>query len=118
MTYRVVEKRLDWTGALHVCESLNGTLASVKDPFQQAYLTLLINSLHRPAWISLYNYGVGRETLIVFSQTESDRSEPHQAVFNSLCALRGGASPGWARKMFRTQTGRMESPISWLDAVT
>ncbi|KAG7505964.1 hypothetical protein JOB18_044116 [Solea senegalensis] len=57
VTYRVVEKRLDWTGALHVCNSLNGTLARVKDPFQQAYLTLLINSLRRPAWISLYNFG-------------------------------------------------------------
>ncbi|XP_041812441.1 C-type mannose receptor 2 [Chelmon rostratus] len=57
VTYRVVEKRLDWTGALHLCESLNGTLATVKDPYQQAYLTLLINSLRRPAWISLYNYG-------------------------------------------------------------
>ncbi|KAM4597994.1 C-type mannose receptor 2 [Polymixia lowei] len=57
VTYRVVQKSLDWTGALHVCESLNGTLATVKDPYQQAYLTLLINSLHRPAWIGLYNYG-------------------------------------------------------------
>ncbi|XP_053299336.1 C-type mannose receptor 2 [Pleuronectes platessa] len=57
VTYRVVEKRLDWTGALHLCESLNGTLATVKDPYQQAYLTLLINRLHRPAWVALYNYG-------------------------------------------------------------
>lgn len=58
VTYRVVEKRLDWTGALHICESLNGTLATVKDPYQQGYLTLLINSLRRPAWIGLYGYGV------------------------------------------------------------
>ncbi|XP_073350698.1 C-type mannose receptor 2 [Pagrus major] len=57
VTYRVVEKRLDWTGALHICESLNGTLATVKDPYQQGYLTLLINSLRRPAWIALYGYG-------------------------------------------------------------
>ncbi|KAK2893561.1 C-type mannose receptor 2 [Channa argus] len=57
VTYRVVEKRLDWTGALHLCESLNGTLATVKDPYQQSYLTMLINSLRRPAWIALYNYG-------------------------------------------------------------
>ncbi|MEQ2181877.1 hypothetical protein GOODEAATRI_016134 [Goodea atripinnis] len=58
VTYRVVQKRLDWTGALYLCESLNGTLAVVKDPYQQAYLMLLINSLRQPAWISLYNYGV------------------------------------------------------------
>ena len=58
VTYRVVEKSLDWTDALHVCESLNGTLATVTDPYQQAYLTLLINSLRLPAWIALYNSGV------------------------------------------------------------
>uniref|UniRef100_A0A8C8MBM7 Mannose receptor, C type 2 n=1 Tax=Oncorhynchus tshawytscha TaxID=74940 RepID=A0A8C8MBM7_ONCTS len=63
-------KRLDWMGALHVCESLNGTLASVRDPYQQAYLTLLMNNLHLPAWIGLYNYGgrsfswLGEEDLI------------------------------------------------------
>ncbi|XP_017284979.1 C-type mannose receptor 2 [Kryptolebias marmoratus] len=57
LTYRVVKKRLDWTGALYLCESLNGTLATVMDPFQQAYLSLLINSLRQPAWIALYNYG-------------------------------------------------------------
>lgn len=68
VTYRVVEKRLDWTGALHLCESLNGSLASVRNPFDQADLTLLINSLHRPAWISLYNYGVS-STLFAATQT-------------------------------------------------
>uniref|UniRef100_A0A8C5EQ58 Mannose receptor, C type 2 n=1 Tax=Gouania willdenowi TaxID=441366 RepID=A0A8C5EQ58_GOUWI len=57
VTYKVVKKRLDWTGALHLCESVNGTLATVKDPYQQGYLTLLINSLRQPAWIALYNYG-------------------------------------------------------------
>ncbi|XP_036003691.1 C-type mannose receptor 2 isoform X1 [Fundulus heteroclitus] len=57
VTYRVVQKRLDWTGALYLCESLNGTLAAVRDPYQQAYLTLLINSLRQPAWISLFNHG-------------------------------------------------------------
>ncbi|KAL0992746.1 hypothetical protein UPYG_G00097860 [Umbra pygmaea] len=57
VSYRVVKKRLDWTGALHVCESLNGTLASVRDPYQQAYLTLLMTSLRLPAWIALYSSG-------------------------------------------------------------
>ncbi|XP_029997567.1 C-type mannose receptor 2 [Sphaeramia orbicularis] len=62
VTYRVVQKNLDWTGALHVCESLNGTLATVKDAYQQGYLTLLMNSLRQPAWIGLYNYGGRRFT--------------------------------------------------------
>ncbi|XP_068509437.1 C-type mannose receptor 2 isoform X1 [Syngnathus scovelli] len=56
ITYQVVQKRLDWTGALHLCNALNGTLAAPKNPVQQAYLTLLINSLRQPAWIALYNY--------------------------------------------------------------
>lgn len=62
MTYRVVEKRLDWTGALHLCESVNGTLARVRSPHEQAYLTLLIHALRRPAWIALYSYGVSSLT--------------------------------------------------------
>ncbi|KAM6957627.1 C-type mannose receptor 2 [Aplochiton taeniatus] len=57
VTYRMVKQRLDWTGSLHVCESLNGTLATVRDPYQQAYLTLLANKLHLSAWIALYSLG-------------------------------------------------------------
>lgn len=71
-TYRVVEKRLDWTGALHLCESLNGTLATVEDPYQQAYLTLLMNSLRRPAWIALYNYGVSLSTHSLWDRNSCD----------------------------------------------
>lgn len=67
-TYRVVQKRLDWKGALHLCESLNGTLASVRDPYQQAYLTLLMSSLRQSAWIALFNYGVRRPQLFFFSR--------------------------------------------------
>ncbi|KAM9393770.1 C-type mannose receptor 2 [Pholidichthys leucotaenia] len=57
VTYRVVEKRLDWFDALHLCGSLNGTLAVVSDPYRQGHLTLLINGLHKPAWTGLYSYG-------------------------------------------------------------
>ncbi|XP_017310429.1 C-type mannose receptor 2 isoform X1 [Ictalurus punctatus] len=55
--YRVLQSRLDWEGALHVCESVNGSLASVQDPQQQAYLTLLLNVLRKPAWIALHSDG-------------------------------------------------------------
>lgn len=81
LTYRVVEKSLDWTGALHVCESVNGTLAVVRDPYQQAYLTLLVHSLRLPAWIALYNYGgrsftwLGEEEL---TYTDWREGEPNQ----------------------------------------
>lgn len=72
VTYRVVEKRLDWTGALDLCESLNGTLATVKDPFQQAYLTLLINNLRQPAWIAVYNYGVSLLSDSMFARAQGN----------------------------------------------
>uniref|UniRef100_A0AAY4B801 Mannose receptor, C type 2 n=1 Tax=Denticeps clupeoides TaxID=299321 RepID=A0AAY4B801_9TELE len=55
MSYRLLQKRLDWEGALQVCESLNGTLAVIRDPRQQAYLTLLLHTLRKPAWIGLQN---------------------------------------------------------------
>nr|XP_055050355.1 C-type mannose receptor 2 isoform X2 [Misgurnus anguillicaudatus] len=51
--YKVLQKPLDWHAALQVCESFNGTLASVRDPRQHAYLTLLPS----PAWIALHNEG-------------------------------------------------------------
>ncbi|XP_058267807.1 C-type mannose receptor 2 [Hemibagrus wyckioides] len=55
--YRLLQARLDWEGAVHVCESVNGSLASVRDPQQQAYLTLLLNALRKPAWIALHSDG-------------------------------------------------------------
>ncbi|XP_076853301.1 C-type mannose receptor 2 [Brachyhypopomus gauderio] len=55
--YRVLQKRLDWESALQVCESLNGSLAAVRHPQQHAYLTLLLNTLRKPAWIALHNDG-------------------------------------------------------------
>uniref|UniRef100_A0A8C9TTG1 Mannose receptor C-type 2 n=1 Tax=Scleropages formosus TaxID=113540 RepID=A0A8C9TTG1_SCLFO len=58
VSYRVLNKRLDWTGALHVCDSVGATLATVQDPYQAAYLTLVLSALRGPAWIGLYSSGV------------------------------------------------------------
>ncbi|TRY95646.1 hypothetical protein DNTS_017847, partial [Danionella cerebrum] len=55
--YRVLQKRLDWHSALQVCESVNGTLAAVRNPRQHAYLTLVLSTLRKPAWIALHNDG-------------------------------------------------------------
>lgn len=90
VTYRVVEKRLDWTGALHLCESLNGTLATVKDPYQQAYLTLLVNSLRRPAWIGIYNYGVSLITYSMSSATVVSRLKETAVNCNVLVCMFSG----------------------------
>lgn len=127
VTYRVVEKRLDWTGALHLCESLNGTLATVKDPYQQAYLTLLSNSLRRPAWIALYNYGVNLFTICYCnSLLESHKlnrvfQAEGKTILNCnfyIFVFRDGVSPGWVKKACYIQTGKMGSLIKSLDVVT
>ncbi|RXN12787.1 C-type mannose receptor 2-like protein [Labeo rohita] len=55
--YRLLQRPLDWSGALGLCESVNGTLAAVRDPRQHAYLTLLLSTLRKPAWIGLHNDG-------------------------------------------------------------
>uniref|UniRef100_A0A4W4EYL1 Mannose receptor, C type 2 n=1 Tax=Electrophorus electricus TaxID=8005 RepID=A0A4W4EYL1_ELEEL len=81
--YRVIQKRLNWEAALQVCESVNGSLAVVRQPQQHAYLTLLINSLRKPAWIALHNDGgrsyrwLGEET-VTFSDWRD--GEPNQMV--------------------------------------
>ncbi|KAL0198085.1 hypothetical protein M9458_006625, partial [Cirrhinus mrigala] len=55
--YRILQKSLDWHGALGLCESVNGSLAAVRDPRQHAYLILLLSTLRKPAWIGLHNDG-------------------------------------------------------------
>lgn len=115
VTYRVVEKRLDWTGALHLCESLNGSLASVKTPFEQAHLTLLINSLHRPAWISLYNYGVSSS---VFGAAQVSLWGETADLLGGSFLLRVAALLGWEKTRWLIPTGKMTSPKRWAGAAT
>ncbi|XP_016305594.1 C-type mannose receptor 2-like [Sinocyclocheilus anshuiensis] len=55
--YRILQKPLDWYTAVQVCESINGMLAAVRVPRQHAYLTLLLSTLHKSAWIGLHNDG-------------------------------------------------------------
>ncbi|XP_036445756.1 C-type mannose receptor 2 [Colossoma macropomum] len=79
--YRLLQKRLDWKGALQVCESVNGSLAAIRDPRQHAYLTLLLSTLRKPAWIALHNDGgrsyrwLGEED-VIFSDWQD--GEPNQ----------------------------------------
>uniref|UniRef100_A0A8C3S4D6 C-type mannose receptor 2 n=1 Tax=Chelydra serpentina TaxID=8475 RepID=A0A8C3S4D6_CHESE len=59
-TYRILQKPLKWQEALLLCETRNATLASVLDPYTQAYLTQAISSLRAPLWIGLANEEGGR----------------------------------------------------------
>ncbi|XP_030076595.1 C-type mannose receptor 2 [Microcaecilia unicolor] len=54
-TYFVLQKPLTWQEAMLLCETRDAVLASVPDPFQQAYLTLATSSLQAPLWIGLAN---------------------------------------------------------------
>ncbi|XP_006017888.1 C-type mannose receptor 2 isoform X1 [Alligator sinensis] len=59
-TYRILQKPLKWHEALLLCETHNTTLASMLDPYTQAYLTQAISSLRAPLWIGLANDEGGR----------------------------------------------------------
>lgn len=77
--YRILQKRLDWHAALQVCESVNGTLAAVRDPRQHAYLTLLLSTLRKPAWIALHNDGVS-DIVCMLYVSSPDMSELQQKL--------------------------------------
>lgn len=53
-------KPLKWHEAVLLCESLNGSLANVLEPFTQAFLTQVVSSLHTPLWIGLSNEEVSQ----------------------------------------------------------
>uniref|UniRef100_H3A816 C-type mannose receptor 2 n=1 Tax=Latimeria chalumnae TaxID=7897 RepID=H3A816_LATCH len=54
-SYLVLKKPVTWQEALLLCEARNTTLANVPDPYQQAYLTQVINGVQSPLWIGLFN---------------------------------------------------------------
>lgn len=54
-TYRILQKPLRWHEALLLCETLNATLATIPDPYSQAFLTQAVSSLRAPLWIGLAN---------------------------------------------------------------
>ncbi|GCC32490.1 hypothetical protein chiPu_0010951, partial [Chiloscyllium punctatum] len=81
-TYRVIQKPLTWQEAAWLCETRNETLVTVVDPYQQAFLTQVMNSVRLPLWIGLSNEEGGR----VFSWLSGEEldyinwqeGEPHQ----------------------------------------
>ncbi|XP_072343073.1 C-type mannose receptor 2 isoform X1 [Scyliorhinus torazame] len=83
-TYRVIQKPLSWLEAVWLCESHNETLVTVVDPYHQAFLTQVINSVQQPLWIGLSNEE-GARTFSWLSGEESDytnwqEGEPRQAL--------------------------------------
>lgn len=114
--YRVLQKRLGWHAALQVCESVNGTLAAVRDPRQHAYLTLLLNAVRKPAWIALHNDGVS--DIVLYDYKLCHFIEHVKVAANRCCIIRGGATHGWVKRRLLSVTGGTESPIICTDVVT
>uniref|UniRef100_A0A8C2KD32 Phospholipase A2 receptor 1 n=1 Tax=Cyprinus carpio TaxID=7962 RepID=A0A8C2KD32_CYPCA len=54
-SYRIIHGNLSWYQAQKACLEKGAALVSITDPFQQAYLTVLINRLEAPHWIGLYS---------------------------------------------------------------
>ncbi|XP_066554682.1 C-type mannose receptor 2 [Amia ocellicauda] len=83
ISYRILQKPLDWEGAVHLCDTLNASLTSIQDPYQQAYLTQILSALNVPTWIGLYNDG-GRSYLWLgedqVSYTDWREGEPSQTM--------------------------------------
>uniref|UniRef100_A0A673NEV6 Secretory phospholipase A2 receptor-like n=1 Tax=Sinocyclocheilus rhinocerous TaxID=307959 RepID=A0A673NEV6_9TELE len=54
-SYRIIRGNLSWYQAQKACLEKGAALVSITDPFQQAYLTVLISRLKTPHWIGLYS---------------------------------------------------------------
>ncbi|KAM3922534.1 C-type mannose receptor 2 isoform 1-T1 [Leptodactylus fuscus] len=54
-SYLILQKPMTWSDARLLCESRNATLASIVNPYQQAYLTLAATGQKTPLWIGLSN---------------------------------------------------------------
>ncbi|XP_016324044.1 secretory phospholipase A2 receptor-like [Sinocyclocheilus anshuiensis] len=54
-SYRIIHGNLSWYQAQKTCLEKGAALVSITDPFQQAYLTVLISRLEAPHWIGLYS---------------------------------------------------------------
>ncbi|KAM4756851.1 C-type mannose receptor 2 [Cyanocitta cristata] len=83
-TYRILQKPLRWHEALLLCETLNATLATIPNPYSQAFLTQAISSLRAPLWIGLANDEGGRsyswltEENLIYTNWQD--GEPQQAT--------------------------------------
>ncbi|KAK7877263.1 hypothetical protein WMY93_032017 [Mugilogobius chulae] len=57
--YRVASGNMSWYESMHLCSQRHSELASIRDPYHQAFLTVLVNRLAAPHWIGLYSRDSG-----------------------------------------------------------
>ncbi|XP_076880752.1 secretory phospholipase A2 receptor isoform X2 [Brachyhypopomus gauderio] len=101
-SYHVVHGNLSWSEALRSCVEKSMQLVSVTDPFQQAYLTVLVNRLASPHWIGLfsvddginYRWTDGSDT--VFTHWDSADDEEDEGFVVGDCVYMD-VTGGWKR---------------------
>ncbi|XP_051967030.1 secretory phospholipase A2 receptor-like [Xyrauchen texanus] len=54
-SYRIIHGNLSWYAAQRGCSDKGAALVSITDPFQQAYLSVLLNRLGASYWIGLFS---------------------------------------------------------------
>lgn len=91
-SYRIIHGNLSWYQAQKACLEKGAALVSITDPFQQAYLTVLINRLEAPHWIGLYS-------------TDVRRLWNHTVMMGYICVLNKSAL--YLHRMVSHTSGRM-----------
>ncbi|KAJ8003556.1 hypothetical protein DPEC_G00149580 [Dallia pectoralis] len=100
-SYRVVSGNMSWYEALNRCSELKSELVSIIDPFQQAFLTVLVNRLDFPHWIGLYSeddginyqWSDGRDT--VFTHWDPTDGSDEDLLLGDCVYM--DVSGGWRR---------------------
>ncbi|KAK6485123.1 lymphocyte antigen 75 [Huso huso] len=81
-TYKIIKQNLTWYDALVQCRAEKMELTSISETYQQAFLTVTVNSFTQPAWIGLFSEDDGLHfrwsdnTHTVYSHWSEDDTEP------------------------------------------
>ncbi|KAJ3594100.1 hypothetical protein NHX12_006432 [Muraenolepis orangiensis] len=105
-SYRVLPGNMSWYEALQACTEGGAELASITDPYHQAFLTVLVNRLAAPHWIGLYSqddgvnyqWSDGSDTVYAHwdaSEDEQDTVAGEECVYMDV-------SGGWRRAYCET----------------
>lgn len=92
-TYRILQKPLRWHEALLLCETLNATLATIPNPYSQAFLTQAVSSLRALLWIGLANDEVREEGRHLGHGPSEGSQQPSRHLLPVV--FQGGRSYSW-----------------------
>lgn len=79
-SYNLVAEKMRWDEARRQCQADDADLASIQNPFIQAYVTLQISKHNEPVWIGLNSNVVMNLPVSLhhcFQETIKELAEPH-----------------------------------------